>query len=197
MQLYLGLDPHQFPHAIHYPVIRTELILSDALKEALLLYPQFTHWIFTSKSCVRYWCSVAKLNPATMIAIGEATADEIRLQGMEPLVARSATQEGVIELLETLELEKTYIFYPHSKKARSCLTLYLQKRNVRFFSLDLYDTLFQRPEPVPVLDNVDEIIFTSPSTVEGFLRIFKEIPKDKKLSCIGPITEREMRKHFI
>lgn len=193
MQLYLGLDPSHFPQALHYPVIRTELIANSLLPEVLALYPSFTHTIFTSKSCVRYWCSLAELQPKITIAIGEATARELTLRGIKPLIAAVATQEGVIDLLDTLFLENSFIFYPHSKKARNCLTQYLISRNLRFLSLDLYDTILQKPEPVPSLDQVDEIIFTSPTTVEGFLEVFGKIPKDKKLTCIGPITEKALR----
>ena len=186
MQLYLGLDPAHFPKAIHYPVIRTELILSDALKESLLFYPQFTHAIFTSKIAVRHWseANAFHLNMATF-AIGKGTAGELQKKGVENVCASQIeTQEGMIELLEMFDLQRAYIFYPHSKRARPVLKNYLQSKGLQFFSLDLYDTILQRLEPVPSLDQVDEIIFTSPSTVDGFLQIYHEIPKDKRIICI-------------
>ena len=174
-------------------MIRTEPIFSPHLKEALSLCSQFTHFIFTSKSSVRYWCGVGGLLQGKIIAIGVETAGELRKRGVEVLVAPMATQEGVIEFLNTLNLQNAFVFYPHSKRARLCLTQYLQSCNIHFLSLDLYDTLLQKPEPVPSLDLISEIIFTSPSTVEGFLQIFKQIPQGKKLTCIGPITEKALR----
>jgi uroporphyrinogen-III synthase len=192
LQLYLGLDPKDFPTALHYPVIRTELILSDRLQEALSLLSQFTHFIFTSKRCVSHWFEVGTFDHAVALAIGKATASSLRSKGVIPLVSDIETQEGVIELLKTLDLQNGYLFYPHSKRARPLLANHLRASQLRFFSLDLYDTLLQRPEPVPSLENIDEIIFTSPSTVEGFLQIFGKVPQDKKLTCIGAITQNAL-----
>lgn len=184
--LYLGLDPKNFPHAIHYPVIRTERVAGQVPRE----WPQFTHVIFTSRSAVRHWWEIQKSFDKMAIAIGEGTAGELRARGVHPLVAPEATQEGVIALLDRMDLANTYLFLPCSGKARSSLSRYLEEQCIRFFRLDLYDTLFQKPESVPRLGEVDEIVFTSPSTIEGFLRIFGELPAGKKLTAIGPITQK-------
>jgi uroporphyrinogen-III synthase len=181
--LYLGLDPARYPSPVfHYPVIRTVPLHTPELKHALALWPQFTHVIFTSRTTVDLWRE--DLTGKTVIAIGRATAEALS----NPLIAPQATQEGVIELLRSLDLSRAYIFLPHSRLARPALTNYLSQNQIRFFSLVLYDTQFQQPEPIPNLDDFDEIVFTSPSTVEGFLRIYKHLPQNKKLTPIGPIT---------
>ncbi len=196
--LYLGLDPQRWPAEgtlIHYPVIQTQRLDSLEVQRALQLWPQFTHVIFTSRSAVRHWWEVKDNFDKQAIAIGEGTAMELRLRGVEPLVAPEAIQEGVISLLEAMtlrvcgqSLRDSFLFFPHSKRARSALLEYLTKRGISFFSLDLYDTIFQKPEPVPSLDTIQEIVFTSPSTVDGFLQIFGSLPKNIRLTAIGPIT---------
>lgn len=188
--LYLGIDAPPGVEVQHYPVIRTQRIDSQKLQDALSQLHRFTHVIFTSKNGVRHWHEVGNVKGKVAIAIGEATARQLRQNGVEPLVATSATQEGVIALIETLPLENSYLLYPRSKSARPHLADYFKKRNVPVFILDLYETIFQRIEPVPDLGQFDEIVFTSPSTVEGFLRIFGALPRDKKLIAIGPITEK-------
>jgi uroporphyrinogen-III synthase len=53
--------------------------------------------------------------------------------------------------------------------------------------------------PIKVnLDDVDKIIFTSPSTVDNFLRLYGEIPKGKILETRGVVTEKRLaeRKEF-
>jgi uroporphyrinogen-III synthase len=191
LQLYLGLDADRYPLAIHYPVIRTEIIAGDALQKALSVASQFTHVLFTSKNTVRYWYQHGSvLKQQIAIAIGQVTAHELKIRGIIPLVSTLETQEGIIELFKTLDVKNGYFFYPHSKKARPLLSNYLKNQKIRFLSLDLYDTFFQKLEPIPCLNDVDEIIFTSPSTVEGFLQIFGKIPTSKKLSCIGPVTKK-------
>jgi uroporphyrinogen-III synthase len=63
---------------------------------------------------------------------------------------------------------------------------------VQFTAIDLYDPIFQAPLPIPNLDEFDEIVFTSPSTVRAFLAIYGEIPKDKIIAPIGPITKMSL-----
>lgn len=194
--LYLGIDVPSsalsLGQVVHYPVIRTQRIDSPELRAALALWNCFTHVIFTSKNGVRHWYEVGPARGKIAIAIGKATAAELQQRGVEPLIASDPTQEGVIALLETLSLEKAFLLYPRSKLARPILAEYLKTRNARFFILDLYETVFQKLEPVPDLESFDEIVFTSPSTVEGFLRIFGSFPRDTRLTAIGPITEKSI-----
>jgi len=102
-----------------------------------------------------------------------------------------------IDLLRIQDLEEAYIFYPRSSLARKNLEHFLLHRHVRHQVCDLYETVFQKPQPVPDLANIDEIIFTSPTTVRGFVEAFGSLPKDKNLTCIGPITETALQKYFV
>lgn len=185
MILYLGLSPP--PGVVHYPVIRTEKLDTPELQRAKELWTSFTHVIFTSQSAVRYWD--LPLDGKTVIAIGDATASALSVPS---LLAPEATQEGVIALLETLDLRNAYLILPHSKRSRPNLERYLIEKGISHFILDLYDTVFQKPLPVPDLSLFDEIVFTSPSTVEGFLQIYGKLPLDKKLTPIGPVTEKKI-----
>lgn len=184
--LYLGLDPSRWKgggEIVHYPVIRTEPTERLQLHD----WPLFTHLIFTSRSAVIHW---DRFGGKQIVAIGEATAQLIREKGMVPRVAKEATQEGVIELLGSLDLKDAYLLWPRSERARGDLAAYLRGRKIRFLAQDLYRTVFQKLEPVPSLDEFDEIVFTSPSTVEGFLQIYETFPKQGVLTCIGPITRK-------
>ncbi|OGN64478.1 MAG: hypothetical protein A3E80_03465 [Chlamydiae bacterium RIFCSPHIGHO2_12_FULL_49_9] len=182
--LYLGLDPERYPtKVIHYPVIRTERVFSSQAEEAISLWSEFTHAIFTSRTSVFYWKQ--DLRRKTVIAIGSATAELLHC----PLVSQTPTQEGIIDLLKTIDLQDAFVFLPHSRRSRPHLREFLEKQNVRHIALELYDTRVQKPDIPISLETVDEIVFTSPSTVEGFLKIFGKIPEDRKLTCIGPVTE--------
>ena len=185
MILYLGIDPSRWKgegKILHYPVIRTELIEWKEPVDWTLA----THLLFTSRSAVQHWRQFDK----QILTIGNATAQLLKEQGLECLIAPEATQEGVIALLETLDLTGAYLIWPRSERARNNVALYLEKRKVRFLAIDLYRTLFQKLEPVPSLDKIDEIVFTSPSTVDAFLEIYGTLPANKKLTPIGPITKK-------
>ncbi len=188
MILYLGLDPKHFERPVfHYPVIRTEKIgiFSDEVKRA---FQDSTHVIFTSQQAVFYWWQTHPCKDKVIIAVGQKTGSLLKEKGCDPLIAKVETQEGIVSLLECLDLKDPYFFLPRSKLARPHLTDYLAKRNWRYFVFDLYDTVFQKLEPVPSLDLFEEIVFTSPTTVYGFLKIFGTLPKDKVLTAIGPVT---------
>ena len=186
--LYLGLDPP--PGVIHYPVIRTERIDGPAVNEALQLWPQFSHVVFKSKTAVRYWFEIRAEFEKIAVAVGKATAKELRLRKVNPLVATEETQEGIVELLKREKPD--FVFLPRSKRARSVLTNYLKQESILFLVLDLYDVVFQTPIITVDLQEIDEIVFTSPSTVEGFLKIFGALPQDKILTPIGPVTANSL-----
>lgn len=169
----------------HYPVIRTKRVAS--LAPALNRWKQFTHVIFTSQTAVEYWPGPWDKE---LIAIGPATAAKL------PKVARIAsiaTQEGIGD--EIANIKGTF-FYPKSNLARPFLTQFMLQRGIQFFAFDLYETHFEKIEPVPQLEDFDEIVFTSPSTVSGFIQIYQSLPKNKKLTAIGPVTQSALTKQM-
>jgi uroporphyrinogen-III synthase len=193
--LYLGTDPSRYVHTgelVHYPVIRTvaRKVLDEALlKEAL----ECNHWLFTSPNGVRHWFSLNLLLTYDItLAIGESTAAALRKRGIQARLATVATQEGMIALLETVDLQGARIGWPRSSQARPVLSEYCRKRKIPLLAIDLYEPVAQRLEPVPDLRLFDAIVFTSPSTVDAFLAIFGQIPRDKKIISIGPITAERL-----
>jgi uroporphyrinogen-III synthase len=110
-------------------------------------------------------------------------------------IAQDETQEGVVQLLKSLPLENSYIFLPRSSLSRPVLVQFFEEQGIRYQTFDLYDTVTQGLEPKPDLDLVDEIVFTSPSTVRAFIEIFGALPKHKKLVAIGPITQSALWPH--
>ena len=180
--LYLGLRPKK--GTIHYPVIHTKRC--PLFEEVFIHYDLCTHMVFTSRTAVFYWEGPWS---KPCIAISEETAKELQRKGVKPLIAPWATQEGVMHLLSQI---KGFFFLPQSQRARKDLQMFLREKKIPHYAFALYETHFQQLEPVPNLEEFDEIVFTSPSTVEGFLRIFKTFPKGKRFQAIGPITQRAL-----
>lgn len=203
--LYLGTDPTSFEsqgrsngHLVHYPVIKIVPRSLDhpEIRRAYEELERFTHLIFTSKNAVKVFFDSFRtpLQNKTVIAIGKVTAAHLRMRGAQPQhVAENETQEGVVELLKTLPLQDAYFFLPRSSLSRPVIVHFFQEKKIRLHACDLYDTMIQCLEPKPDLDRIDEIVFTSPSTVRAFVNIFGALPKEKKLIAIGPVTEEELR----
>ena len=208
--LYLGTDPASFEssgcfegHVIHFPVIEIvpRSLDEPALKAAWDDLAEYTHLIFTSKNAVSIFCDHLQtgkigqiaLNEKCVIAVGQVTAAQLERRGLPAhYVAEQEHQEGVVALLNTLELDEAYLFLPRSSLSRPILTHFLRERGIRHQACDLYDTVACKPDVLPDLEQVDEILFTSPSTVSAFLEIFQKLPQGKKLRALGPVTERAL-----
>jgi len=209
--LYLGTDPSYFfsnGHVLHYPIIHISAkpVEDQNIKNAFDDLKEYTHFIFTSKNAVRVFFELFDqrkenyeiLQGKKFISIGKVTSDFLLQKKIVPfLQAEEETQEGMIKKLSHEDLSQAYIFFPRSSISRPVLLDFLRNQSVRYLACDLYDTIPQFFEPYPDLKKVDEIVFTSPSTVEAFYSLYGFIPKDKKLSVMGPITEEALKKRLM
>lgn len=207
--LYLGTDPTHFARrsfcrVIHYPVIKIlpRSIEDPSLRQAYEALPHYTHFIFTSKNAVEVFCqhreqlhySLTDLRAKAIFAIGEVTAKHLSRHGLSPSrTAVEETLEGMVEMLREIDLSEAYVFMPRSVLSRPILENFFKEQGIRYCACDLYDTVTQPLEPKPDLSQVDEIIFTSPSTVKAFGEIFGSFPLGKKITAIGPITEKALK----
>ena len=200
--LYVGLNPQNAGGVTHLPLIEIvprpfdNLEIASAFADIHL----YTHIIFTSKSgvevffdCLNHY-GYEKIEGKKIFAVGKVTAQRLKEKGVETCqVANEETQEGLIHLLAMEDLDQAYILLPQSSRARPVLAHTLMLRRVRHQLCHLYDTHIKVPTVKPDLETFDEIIFTSPSTVEAFIEIFGAIPKDKKITSIGPITDHKLK----
>lgn len=188
--LHLGLkapSPIQDQEIVHCPIIqiRPRTFKIDTTP--------FTHLIFTSKTSVDLF---PQFQDKQVIAVGHATALRLMERGIPVTeTALDERAEGIIDILERKNLKDAHILWPHSAGSRPTLRQYLEKRGIRFQELILYDTVPLQPDPLPDLTKIDEIVFTSPSTVDAFLQFFGAIPK-KRLKAIGPVTEAHLEAHL-
>lgn len=194
--IYFGLDPTDFIYEgelTHHPLIRIcpRSVCLDQAKSC-------SHILFTSKSCVSlFFDQVAAelLTQKTVLAVGKKTAEAIKKRGIkEVLFAKKECQEGVIEMMEFLNLQKAHLFFPHSSLSRPLLVEYLTKKNICFTEVILYDIEINKVQ-IPNLNSFDEFVFTSPSTVEAFHTLFGPLPRGKKLKAIGPVTQKAIEKY--
>jgi hydroxymethylbilane synthase len=188
-KISFGLSRPSSIDVIHLPLIDTLPVTPsfEGLEEA-------SHIIFTSKTAVSLFSSYKKKLPKVVMAIGEATGKEVFSSfGITPLIAKEATQEGVISLLETLNIEQ--LFWPRSEGARGVITDWAEKRGVSLFAPVWYKTVTREKIPSISLKNVEELFFTSPSTVEAYLFHFGTFDGTKTVRSIGPVTEKTVDLH--
>lgn len=205
--LYLGLEvpeKYQSDQVLHYPIIKTIPRRADEtnIQTICTEFSRFTHAVFTSKNAVRIFLHLAFANGVLMthiqekfvIAVGKSTAQVLLNSGKSAnLIAAQETSEGIAAEIDRLDMKKAHVLWPHSSLSRPVLADYFKQKGISFCACPLYDTVPHFPHPLPNLTEMEEIIFTSPSTVDAFLKGYGKIPQDKTLSCIGPITEKYLK----
>jgi len=162
--------------------------ISSRILDDMSLY---THLIFTSKNAV----NKIDFPHKTVISIGCSTALHLEVHDCPVTdVASQESQDGLVELMRPMDLDHSYILLPHSSLACQVLEDFLIKRGVQLQVCNLYDITTHKLEPVPDLDQIDEIVFTNPSSVRSFMEIFSHIPDNKILTCIGPYHSTRINK---
>lgn len=210
--LYLGSDPSYFSkegkEICHCPLIKIVprcLSSFTEIRSAFDDIQEYTHILFTSKNAVNIFFALLeelKIEPSfletkELIAVGRVTADTLQKKGQARIkIAKQETQEGVIEIIRPLYLDDAYFFLPRSSLSRPLLAQFLIERGIRHQICEIYDTVFEAPPLLPDLKSFDEIIFTSPSTVNAFFKLFAKIPLGKRLGVLGPITEQALMTHL-
>ncbi len=184
-KLYVGLDASRISKNVyHLPLIK---ILPRFFE--VESYDQVSHILFTSRSAIPIFLEHYSLQSKELIAIGPGTAQKLIECGYRAAhIANLHTAEGVIQLLEHLTI--AHLLLPHAAKARPLLPTYLKERG--HLAIPIYDTELIYYESPPSLDLFDEIIFTSPSTVEAFINLYGSLPLKKTLTSIGPITQKSI-----
>lgn len=186
---------------LHFPLITIlpNNFRAEELKNLFSPLFQATHVIFTSKPSVYLFfealthlkISYEALENKCLIAVGEKTAEALATLGVfATIVPEVETADGIIALLEEADLKDPCFFWPHSSLSRAVLREYLVLKNYHFNEVILYDTLPNLPGPLPDGSSYQEIFFTSPSTVDAFLKFFGSFPEGKTLRTIGPVTAK-------
>lgn len=207
--LYLGLEiskrwrqENQGAKIIHSPIIS---IHERSLDEPTIIqtFSQFerhTHIILTSKVAVKlffkallqFGISKEALFDKNIIVVGKSTAEVVTDHGAHvSYCASEETSEGIVDMLKTLNLAEAHFLWPCSELSREVIPNFLKQNGTSVCQVVLYTTLSNVSKELP---EVDELVFTSPSTVDAFLESFKAIPWDKKITAIGPITEARLQK---
>lgn len=207
--LYLGLDPTHYPEngvITHWPIIKIvpRDICDPMIQKILCLFDHYTHVLITSKSTVeilsnyllQLGISLNTWRKKITLAVGEVTADHLNAIGITPAaIASEETAEGLIAGFKKMTMDDAgrflkgmHVFWPHSSQSRPILRVFLAENCIRHTTCDLYDPRINIPGNLPDLESFEEIVFTSPSTVDAFLEIFGAFPMHAKLIPIGPVT---------
>lgn len=218
IQLHVGLTPPPPPPqpdvtTLHCPLIATvpRDYRDPSLATIAATLSAYSHCIFTSKNSVKYFLELLRyydvdphktLATMTILTIGTATAATlltVNIPSHSIINAPIATAEGLCRLLDTLPLDShhsPHLLWPHSSLSRTTIGDFLTARKIPWQGCILYDTVVSAASQLqlPSLDSVDEVIFTSPSTIDAFVHLYGALPNPTTtaLRPIGPITAQHL-----
>lgn len=197
--LFTGSDPDHFLKygpLIHWPVIQLVLDPLETRRQAVRDSLAMDGILFPSRPAVRGYMEalmslgdVRLLAGKTLLAVGPATADELKRHGLAADAA-APNLGGVEALLKELGPQHRGAYlYPCSDKAPA----EARKARMQTAGLTLHPVRFYRNRTIPysVLPSVafDRVIFTSSSTVHAYFDLYPEERKaDRSWIAAGPST---------
>ena len=183
---------------VFLPSIDIEPIIpNNRLRRAISKISSYDSIIFTSTNAVAIFFAHLRgsrkdaraLAGKTIIAIGEATSARLALFGIETdLVPEKFTSEGIISLLDKLEITSKRFLLPRARDARDIIVSYIRGKGGICDVIPTYRaTAPLHVEPLP--GDLDVFTFTSSSTVKNFIALYgKEVLEKKVIASIGPVT---------
>ena len=172
--------------------------LDDAVRDAA--EGRFDWTVFTSAAGVEAWLERAGalgVGPprSAVAAVGDATAEALRTSGVEPtLIPPAFTTEA---LGRAFPEGRGSVLLARADRATAELEEALRSKGWEPVRVDAYRVRIAESPPPPAAaalreGRVDAVTFTSPSTVEGFVRL-AEGPRPPAV-CIGPVTAETARR---
>jgi uroporphyrinogen III methyltransferase/synthase len=134
---------------------------------------------------------------AKIAAIGKTTAEKLRIFGiiadMQPKLESSV---GLLEEFKRISVEYKRILLVRPKVGSSVLLDGLADYKANVEAVMIYRNVDIEPEEID-FEYIDQILFTSGSTVRAFLKVYGSVPEGIKVYCLGRPTLNEANKHNI
>lgn len=204
-----GTHPEKYRHLgtiIHRPFIKLVPLEDYTAADNVLKNLAPYDWIvFTSTNGVKFFferLNAIGLDTRTLAsnkvaAIGATTAEVLRefgvLADMQPRLESSA---GLLKEFDKLGVKGRRILLVKPEVGSPVLLERLTAAGAEVEVVVVYKNIDIEPEPTG-FDYIDQILFTSASTVRAFMKRFKTIPPGLKVYCLGRPTLDEAVKHNI
>lgn len=130
-------------------------------------------------------------------AIGPATEREIKKRGIIPqIIAKEFVAESLFRELKNFIKKGDRVFIPRSKNSRPYLKEALRNEGCIVDECYTYETLTGDLPDKRCFEDVDIVVFTSPTTVKNMIKLVGlPVVAGKRIIAIGPITGRELEKY--
>ena len=90
--------------------------------------------------------------------------------------------------------ENRLVFYPHSSLSPEDIPLALQELGFNVLSAVVYNNELPKNPRRVNLNHFKRIVFTSPSTIDNFIKLYGKLPENTEFITRGPITQAHLEK---
>ena len=199
--LYLGTNPGLYQRLgsiIHWPMINvTPVVLDEG--QRIKLIKDFTLAdiiVITSRfggECFLNAIAGEILSAKKFAVIGEHTAAFFRKRGITPfIIGKEETAEGLLnDILLVMDVKDKRILFPRSSLPNPFLKDALTEKGAQVTEWAIYENVKPPKRDLPAIA-IDQVIFTSPSTVKNFIVDYATIPDDWDIIAKGPVTARAL-----
>lgn len=131
---------------------------------------------------------------AKFSVVGSATKKALEEKGIIPeVMAREFVGEGLFKVIKPYLHVGEEVLIPCASNARTYLKDEIEALGLKVDRVHIYDTVCGEIRNKRAFDEVDYVLFTSPSTVKNMIcAMGKDIISQKKLIAIGPQTGRAL-----
>jgi uroporphyrinogen III methyltransferase/synthase len=201
--LVTGTNPGKYEYLgqiVHTPLVEI-LPMKDYgyVPDRLPKKNDFDWIIFSSRHAVRYFLQAFTENDidirwlagSKIISIGPSTSRELKANRLKvDLEAEQETTTGLIDLFIERNLTGSKVLLPCSELATDDLPDYLESIGFKVTPLIVYRN--EKPENPGLVDlnEIDMVVFSSPSGVRNFKSIYHKIPAHIQIITTSEITEK-------
>ena len=176
---------------VHTPLIEIKPVADTSrLREAADEVDTYDYLLYTSRHAVTYF--PPRCQRPVIVSIGPVTTEALRLAGAETIKqVEKDDSYGVIDWFA--EQPRGRVLIPRSNLALSIIPEGLRNLGFDVTTVTAYENRMPENAMKVDLSQVDTIVFSSPSTIDNFIRLYGKLPTDKQLLTRGRITEKHLQ----
>ena len=189
--LYTGLTSPDANY-IHTPLIEIVPVDDDTqLLRAIADIDSYDYVLFTSRYAAKYVGALSVMH-TRIVSIGRTTTKALHQIGVEEVdEVEEDNSYGVVSWFSSQSRGRVLI--PRSNLALPIIPEGLRQLGFEVDCITAYNNRMPEHPKKVNLDEIDRIVFTSPSTIDNFIRIYGALPEKKELVTRGPITEQHLQ----
>jgi uroporphyrinogen III methyltransferase/synthase len=189
--LYTGLTSPDANY-IHTPLIEIVPVDDDTqLLRAIADIDSYDYVLFTSRYAAKYVGALSVMH-TRIVSIGRTTTKALHQIGVEEVYeVEEDNSYGVISWFSSQSRGRVLI--PRSNLALPIIPQGLRQLGFEVDCITAYNNRMPEHPKKVNLDEIDRIVFTSPSTIDNFIRLYGALPEKKELVTRGPITEQYLQ----